>query len=463
MLPIEHLLPLHAVNITLEFTAPAKTRLFHHLALTAWLRHLIGDVQNYEHYITLDAPENGHVTYQKGDLYRFTLFALNGGEELLQHILNCLYKLPNNVKIRDKKMPFRDNLLFHQAQDLFTQEPIKSVAELSPYSFDTLQQETDIWFGHDQCWVSWLSPVRLTLPMQVKNKKKRERRFCRHHSQIDFALFNDRIYDALAGLLRQRVDNVPSRTTDETQRLEMADVFWIDYSYYNDKGYEKPMGGLLGRMVFDTEDMSREQWLYWVLGQYVGIGQRRSFGWGRYILESAQAGRTLPRVGAMSSLLELACRPDNLERALKELSGFGNLTGLDDGGRLIHLREQLLSGEYKIPCLRKRDGNLLDRVAQQAVTYVVGFALNTLVYSGSFGARRGKSEGDLDFDDVEWSRLFTRLNAFFGDDVVVDLVMGWMSATLDGEERLAGLPQGSPLSPVLASIMLDDFQSLKKS
>ena len=223
MLPLKHLLPIRSVTITLQFTASSNPKLFHHLALTAWLRHLIGDVP-YERYITLDAPESGHVVYQEGDFYRFTLLALNGGEDLLQHILNCLHRLPNNVKIRDKKMPFRDNLIFYQAQDLFTQEPIQSVAELSPYSFDTLQQETDIWVEHDQCWVSWLSPVRLVLPKSVRGYKKNEKSFCRHRSQVDFALLNDRVYDTLAELLRQRIDNIPSRTTDETQRLEMADV-----------------------------------------------------------------------------------------------------------------------------------------------------------------------------------------------------------------------------------------------
>jgi len=28
---------------------------------------------------------------------------------------------------------------------------------------------------------------------------------------------------------------------------------------------------------------------------------------------------------------------------------------------------------------------------------------------------------------------------------------------VEGEEREAGLPQGSPLSPLLATVMLDDF------
>jgi len=229
MLPIEHLLPLRAVNITLQFTAAAHPRPYHHLALTAWLRHLIGNVQYYERYITLDAPESGHVSYQADDFYRFTLFGLNGGEQLLQHILDCLTQLPHNVKICDKKMPFRDNLIFCEAHDLFTNNPIKSVTELSLYTFEHLQQETDIWTQHDQCWVNWISPVRLLLPLHLREHKKNEKHFCRHRSQVDFAVLNDRVYDALAELLRQRIAEVPARITDETWRLEMADVFWLDY------------------------------------------------------------------------------------------------------------------------------------------------------------------------------------------------------------------------------------------
>ena len=38
-----------------------------------------------------------------------------------------------------------------------------------------------------------------------------------------------------------------------------------------------------------------------------------------------------------------------------------------------------------------------------------------------------KDNYELEFDNIEWSQLYTRLTAFFGDDAVVDLVMGWMS------------------------------------
>jgi hypothetical protein len=349
MLPIQHLLPLRAVNITLQFTASAKPRLFHQLALTAWLRHLIGDVPHYEKYIILDAPENGHTSYHKGDFYRFTLFALNGGEKLLQQILNDLYRLPNNVKIRDEKMPFRNNLIFHEADDLLTGEPIQSVAELSLYSYEALQQETDIWIQHDQCWLNWISPARLLLPKSVRRPKKNENSFCRHRSQLDFANLNNRLYDTLAELLRQRVDRLPSRRTDETQRLEMADVFWMDYSYYNNQGNEKPMGGLLGRLLLDTEDMPLEQWCYWILGQYIGIGQRRSFGWGRYQLESIETGRTIPRASAKTSLLELACKQENLETAYLEIG-----KNKADVERLTRLRKELLQDEYIIPSLHEQ-------------------------------------------------------------------------------------------------------------
>ncbi|MDY6994423.1 MAG: hypothetical protein SVR94_17705, partial [Pseudomonadota bacterium] len=284
MLPLEQLLPLRAVEITLQFTHPAQVRLFHQPALTAWLRHLVGERPGYERYFTLDAPESGRVDYQAGDYYSFALLISAGGEALLHWILGQLAQLPHSVALRDERMPFRDNLIFHSARDLFQQYPIQHIDELSPYTLEALYQEAELWQLQSECGLRWLAPVRLLLPTQ--QRLQGEMRFCRHRNQVDFPLLNNRLYDTLAELLRQRISTVPVRQTDKTQRLQAADLFWLDYGYRNAQGKEKAMGGLLGRLILATQDMPLEQWLYWVLGQYLGIGQRRVFGWGRYQLET---------------------------------------------------------------------------------------------------------------------------------------------------------------------------------
>ncbi|MDM8558899.1 reverse transcriptase domain-containing protein [Candidatus Parabeggiatoa sp. HSG14] len=174
--------------------------------------------------------------------------------------------------------------------------------------------------------------------------------------------------------------------------------------------------------------------------------------------------------------------------------------GIEDAiAHLSQLGEALLHNRYKISLLREQsvqnaDGSMrllqvppfFDRVMQRAVAQVITPSLDTLMYSGSFEFRRGRSrhsaakmiqkayqegyrwvfESDVEnfFDSIQWSKLFTRLIAFFGDDLVSDIIMAWMSAPIERqgqkvEQREIGLPQGSPLSPLLANIMLDDFDS----
>jgi group II intron reverse transcriptase/maturase len=164
--------------------------------------------------------------------------------------------------------------------------------------------------------------------------------------------------------------------------------------------------------------------------------------------------------------------------------------------RLERLGSQLISGHYEVPALRgvvfeQANGKIrplaippfLDRVAQRAVAQILTPGLEPLMYHGSFGYRPRRSrhgakamieaayregyrwiyEADINdfFDLVDWGRLETRLRALYRDDPVVDLIRRWIGAPVQyGEqnvERSAGLPQGSPLSPVLANLLLDDF------
>ena len=168
---------------------------------------------------------------------------------------------------------------------------------------------------------------------------------------------------------------------------------------------------------------------------------------------------------------------------------------IEDLTRAIgHLQE----GKYRVPELRgyllpKRDGGLRplavpplrDRVLQRAVQQTLGRGIEPLFSSGSHGYRPGHSritaadairaawaqgyrwvyESDVRdfFDSVDLQRLRERLEAIYGDDPVVAAVLGWMRAPVRfrGEriERRNGLPQGSPLSPLMANLMLDDFDS----
>jgi CRISPR-associated protein Cas1 len=67
------------------------------------------------------------------------------------------------------------------------------------------------------------------------------------------------------------------------------------------------------------------------------------------------------------------------------------------------------------------------------------------------------------FDTVSHELLEIRLRSLLPDDPVIELLLAWVSAPVQfrGEriERPMGLPQGSPVSPLLANLMLDDFDS----
>ncbi|MCP3952356.1 MAG: group II intron reverse transcriptase/maturase, partial [Desulfobacterales bacterium] len=160
------------------------------------------------------------------------------------------------------------------------------------------------------------------------------------------------------------------------------------------------------------------------------------------------------------------------------------------------IRTAILGGYYTPkPVLRveieKPDGgirplgvpSLLDRVIQQAITQVIEPHFDYYFSESSFGFRPQRSahgairrvksfikegrkiavDADLSkfFDRVSHDILMARVSRRIDDKRVLKLIGKYLRAGVVINNRLQatplGVPQGGPLSPLLANIMLDDL------
>jgi len=205
-------------------------------------------------------------------------------------------------------------------------------------------------------------------------------------------------------------------------------------------------------------------------------------------------------------LMEAVVSADNMRRALKRVKANKGSPG-SDGMKVSELtehlqthwpslREQLLTGTYQPQPVKrveipKPDGGkrllgiptVVDRLVQQAILQVLDPLYDPTFSPSSYGFRPGKSahqaleaarkhmaEGkdwvvDLDlekfFDRVNHDLLMGRLAKRVADKRLLRLIRGYLEAgvMLNGVvvERDEGTPQGGPLSPLLANVLLDDL------
>ena len=206
-----------------------------------------------------------------------------------------------------------------------------------------------------------------------------------------------------------------------------------------------------------------------------------------------------------SALLMAALTRENLQRAFKRVKankGAAGVDGLDTIQTARHLvtawpviREQLLSGTYRPSPVRrvtipKPDGGerelgiptVTDRLIQQALLQVLQPILDPTFSEHSYGFRPGRRahdavltaqtyvqsgrrivvDVDLEkfFDRVNHDILIDRLQKRIGDTGVIRLIRAYLNSGImsDGvvQERHQGTPQGGPLSPLLANVLLDE-------
>ena len=207
-----------------------------------------------------------------------------------------------------------------------------------------------------------------------------------------------------------------------------------------------------------------------------------------------------------TSLMERVVDPENMERAYRKVVANKGAPGVD--GMTVHqladhlkqywptLRERLLADEYHPSPIRaatipKPKGGVrqlgiptvTDRLIQQALLQVLMPIFDPMFSASSYGYRPKRSAKqavssmkahvtvghrwvvDLDleafFDRVNHDLLMARVARRVDDKCVLRLIRRYLEAGMFQHglptPRRQGAPQGGPLSPLLANILLDDL------
>lgn len=223
--------------------------------------------------------------------------------------------------------------------------------------------------------------------------------------------------------------------------------------------------------------------------------------------EEPQASAARPQQRALTwHLMEEVTGSANLNRAYKRVKANDGAAGVD-GMSVTELRAwiaehrealiaSLLDGSYQPQPVRgvqipKPGGGVrqlgiptvVDRLVQQAIAQVLEPLLDPTFSASSFGFRPRRSAHDalrqargyvadgheivvdLDlekfFDRVNHDILMSRLARRIGDKRLLRIIRRFLQAGMmaDGvcSERHEGTPQGGPLSPLLANLLLDDL------
>jgi group II intron reverse transcriptase/maturase len=221
----------------------------------------------------------------------------------------------------------------------------------------------------------------------------------------------------------------------------------------------------------------------------------------KQVNKEGEQGRALTE-----NLMTIICSSSNLKQAYKQVKRNKGVAGIDKmptdqfatwfqtkGSELI---SDLLQGKYQPQAVKQVDipkakggtrklgiPTVTDRIIQQAISQVLspiyeqefsefsyGFrpkrsALQALQQAGKYVEAGRDIVVDMDmasfFDEVNHDRLMYRLSTKIGDKVLLRLIRKYLRSGILSRglisQRTKGTPQGSPLSPLLSNIVLDEL------
>jgi group II intron reverse transcriptase/maturase len=235
-----------------------------------------------------------------------------------------------------------------------------------------------------------------------------------------------------------------------------------------------------------------------------GRGEAPRGQWSGEAASTAQGPDRSGGGGTVDDLMERIVERDNLARAFKRVRQNQGSAGIDEmtvdqlgpylRAQWPTIREQLLAGRYQPRAVRRHEipksgggvrtlgiPTVLDRFIQQAVLQVLQPQFDPSFSDSSYGFRPGRRAHDavrqaqryvqsgrrwvvdVDlasfFDRVNHDVLMGKLSQRITDRRVLALIRRYLAAGImtNGvvQDRHEGTPQGGPLSPLLANVLLD--------
>lgn len=444
----------------------------------------------HETGVLISPADMGVVKYQRLDRIELGVAVPPREEDRLQRILENLGKQPglhghfipgNTIRLAESQCRVSGKLWpQHSATPLTLADLQTSVERLSEcFQFQLVLD----------------SPLRLTRPPRQKESQSR---YC---DEAFFRQNPNHCHHLLDQIMKADGLVVPADAFDWVE-TESCHGLWLDVSYAGKTG--KTIGGLVG--ILALKGKLEAPWLAALIWhQWLGIGKNRAFGLGQYwIPQIADVSPLIPLV-KHTHLLKRAMQVDVLTDCLQELApanpGPDGLTidELSKIGRtgIQQLSKTVLAGTYEPGDverfqLEKADGgqrsivvwSLKDRWLQRAAAQQLSLVIDRWLSQSSFAYRAGLSrqhaqqsykrafrqgyrfgiKADIHafFDSVDRERLHALCQGLFPQEPLIPLIFRWLEqgdppSDSTSSERPQGLPQGSPLSPILSNLFLDQF------
>ncbi|MGL4422568.1 MAG: reverse transcriptase domain-containing protein, partial [Gemmataceae bacterium] len=415
--------------------------------------------------VVVDVVEVGRLTVPPGESYHFGLTILGLGPatvaDLLRELTEGLQKL--GVARLPNRPVFGGNFQLLSILDLSTQQPFATTGFIRPLPSELFLAEIAAAQQHTRLTLHFTSPLRTARSKTAGHRRPDQEFFDRDYFQP--SLFVNRVRGRALELCATvpEIDTIPTVVENR--------LIWLEVPY-GSFTHQKRLAGAVGIVVLEGVSPSVAEIL--VLGQYGRVGESTRFGFGAY------------------RILELGEEPlgPKRSRSLLELSFQGELDRLAAEADIPPLsmeafRDDIVRGTYQpapstVVRIPKSGGERelhiparRDRAIQKAIVAQIGPALDQYFEDSSWAYRKGlcrsRAAGAIQravkegyqfavradftsfFDHVNQVELLDRVQGYLGDATLTALVQCWLPP--GGQ----GLPTGSPLSPVLANLYLDQF------